>query len=104
VCLCVCVCVCVCVLLIDLYGGVQRTSPQVSLYKSHTTEESLNRLGLLVDGEIVLSTRYCKTLTDIPCYFVSSGQPKPIMDIIYFPHFCIERHICITFLCHISLV
>ena len=69
VCLCVFVRVCVCVLLIGLYGGVQRTSPQVSLYKSHTTEESLNRLGLLVDSEIVFSTRYGKTLTVSICQF-----------------------------------
>ena len=42
---------------------------------------------------------------DMPCYFVSSGQPKPMMGNHIFAHFFgIERHICITFLCHISLV
>jgi hypothetical protein len=55
----VCVCVCVCVLFVDLFqddlrclfsphqvnhGGAQKSPlPQVSLYKSHTTEESLRR-------------------------------------------------------------
>ena len=67
-CVCLCVCVCVCHLFYlfqdDLrclfsphkvnHGGVQKPPPQVSLYKSHTTEESLRRRR---------SCRYCQVLS-----------------------------------------
>ncbi len=66
-------CVCVCVLFLDLFpdelrclfrphqvnhGGVQEPPPPVSLYKSHTTEESLRRL---TDSafEVAGTGRYC---------------------------------------------
>ena len=64
-----CVCVCVCVLFVDLFqddlrclfsphqvnhGGVQKPPAQVSLYKSHTTEEPLRRHR---------SDRYCQVLS-----------------------------------------
>ena len=63
-------CVCVCVLFVDLFqddlrclfiphqvnhGGVQKAPVQVSLYKSHTTEEPLRRRR---------SGRYCQVLSN----------------------------------------
>ncbi len=61
-------CVCVCVLFVDLFkddltclfsphqvnhGGVQKPSPQVSLYKSHTTEESPPHQRVCVVGHLL---------------------------------------------------
>jgi hypothetical protein len=75
------VCVCgVCVLFVHLFqddlrclfrphqvnhGGVQKSPTQVSLYKSHTTEEPLRRHR---------SGRYCQVLSDGLSIRVKSGN------------------------------
>ncbi len=75
---------CVCVLFVHLlgddlrflfnphqvnHGGVQKTPTEVSLYKSHTTEEPLRRLR---------SGRYCQVLS------IHSGQVgKLLLMLIY---------------------
>ncbi len=77
---------CVCVLFVDLFqddlrylfnphqvnhGGVQKAPAQVSLYKSHTTEESLRRRG---------SDRYCQVLSS------PSGQVEKLSLVLLPPH------------------
>ncbi len=77
--------VCVCVLFVDLFqddltcvfnphhnhGGVQKAPVQVSLYKSHTTEESLRRRG---------SGRYCQVLSS------PSDQVWKLLLVLLPPH------------------
>jgi hypothetical protein len=91
----VCVCVwCVCVLFVHLFqddlrcllrphqvnhGGVQKPPPEVSLYKSHTTEEPLRR---------VRSGRYCQVLSS------HSGQVRKLFLMVLPPHqrVCVVSH------------
>ncbi len=84
---------CVCVLFVHLleddlrylfiphqvnHGGVQKAPPQVSLYKSHTTEESLRRRR---------SGRYCQVLSR------HSDQVGKLLMMMLPPHqrVCVSR-------------
>jgi hypothetical protein len=90
------VCVCgVCVLFVDLFqddlrclfsphqvnhGGVQKPPAEVSVYKSHTTEEPLRRRR---------SGRYCQVLS------IHSGQVGKVLLMLLPPHqrVCVVEHL-----------
>ncbi len=86
---------CVCVLFVDLFqddlrclfspnqvnhGGVQKPPAEVSVYKSHTTEEPLRRRR---------SGRYCQVLS------IHSGQVGKVLLMLLPPHqrVCVVEHL-----------
>jgi hypothetical protein len=86
------VCVCVCVLFVDLFqddlrclflphqvnhGGVQKAPAQVSLSKSHTTEESLRRRKLRRISQVYILKL---EVTFLPV------TPSPVL--VFFQHAC----------------
>ena len=94
VCMCRCVCVCVSLQLISFklssgylfsphhvnQGGVQKATPQVTLYEPHTAEESLRRRR---------SGRNSQVLPGHP------GQARELLHVLLPPHqrVCVKGHL-----------
>ena len=94
VCMCRCVCVCVSLQLISFklssgylfsphhvnQGGVQKATPQVTLYEPHTAEESLRR------HRVAVSARYCLAMR---------AQVRELLHVLLPPHerVCVKGHL-----------